>query len=40
MHGPSSQARLVQVDQSHLSVDLGIAEAAGSADAKLVPLPE
>jgi hypothetical protein len=36
MRGPSSQARLVQVDHSYLSVDLGVPEAAGSADTKLV----
>src|SRR6476469_2527305 len=36
MHGPSPQARLVEVDHSHLSVDLGVTEAAGSADTKLV----
>ena len=36
MRGPSCQARLVDVDYSHLLVDLGVPEAAGSADAKLV----
>ena len=40
MRGPSSQAHLVEVDHSHLSVDLGVSEAAGSADAKLVPPTE
>jgi hypothetical protein len=37
MHGTSSQAPLVEVDHSHLFVDLGVPEAAGSADAQFVP---
>jgi hypothetical protein len=40
MRGPSSQARVVDVDHSHLSMDLGMPEAAGSADAQLVPPAE
>src|SRR4051794_21769809 len=37
MHGSPGQARLADVDHSHLPMDLGVPEAAGSADAKLVP---
>jgi hypothetical protein len=40
MRGPPVQARLVEVDHSYLSVDLGVAEPAGSADADFVPPAE
>jgi len=40
MRGPPVQAHLVDIDHSHLSVDLGIPEAAGSADTQLVPSAE
>jgi hypothetical protein len=40
MHGPSSQAHLLEIDHPYLPVDLGVAEAAGSADAQFVPSTE
>jgi len=40
MHGTPGQARLADVEDSHLPKDLGVPEAASSADAKLVPPTE
>jgi hypothetical protein len=40
MHGSSPQAHLVEVDHSCFPVDLGVAEATGSADAQFVPPAE
>ena len=40
MRGPSFQARLVDIDYTHLAMHLGVSEAAGSADAQLVPPAE
>ena len=40
MHGPSSQARLEDINHSRIPEHLGVAEAPRSADAQLMPPTE